>query len=144
MTMWRYRSRLPVERGDELISLGEGGTPIVDLSATLGRALGVRSLVAKAEDRNPTGSFKARIAAVAYTLVRARALHGSVGTSSGNGGAAAAAYAAASGSRALLFTLTDTVPGKMAEILAVGGRAWRMAGVGHDARTTVAVAEAVA
>ncbi|WP_274601252.1 pyridoxal-phosphate dependent enzyme [Microbacterium sp. Se63.02b] len=98
----------------------------------------------KAEDRNPTGSFKARIASVAASLVRQDGLAGLVGTSSGNGGAAAAAYAAAARSRAVLFTLSDTVPVKLLEITAAGGTAYRVEGVGHDAASTAAVADAIA
>lgn len=142
--MWRYFDRLPLRSAEHIVSLGEGGTPLVDLSRTIGRRLGLRELWLKAEDRNPTGSFKARIASVAYSLVKERSLQGAVGTSSGNGGAAAAAYAAAAGSRAVLFTLSDTVPEKMREILGVGGVARRVSGVGHDAATTRMVADEIA
>ncbi|WP_308800048.1 pyridoxal-phosphate dependent enzyme [Agromyces silvae] len=142
--IWRYADRLPAVDAADRVSLGEGGTPLLDVSATLGRELGLGSLRLKAEDRNPTGSFKARIAAVAASLVRTHGLHGLVGTSSGNGGAAAAAYAAAAGRRAVLFTLSDTLPVKMLEITATGGVAYRVHGVGHDAASTRAVADAVA
>jgi len=142
--MWRYLDRLPLRSAENIVSLGEGGTPLVDLSSTVGRRLGLTELWLKAEDRNPTGSFKARIASLAYSLVKERGLHGAVGTSSGNGGAAAAAYAAAARSRAVLFTLSDTVPEKLREIVAVGGIARRVAGVGHDAATTRMVADEIA
>lgn len=62
--MWQYADRLPPVDPRSIVSLGEGGTPVVDLTEAVGRELGVASLVAKAEDRNPTGSFKARIASV--------------------------------------------------------------------------------
>lgn len=142
--MWRYADRLPACAPGSRISLGEGDTPVVDLQRTFGVALGISSLVAKAEDRNPTGSFKARIASVAYSLVRDRGLAGTIGTSSGNGGAAAAAYAAAAGSSAVLFTLSDTVPAKMREIAALGGIVTRVRGVGHDAASTRDVADYLA
>lgn len=142
--MWRFRDRLPIRDPRHIVSLGEGDTPLIDLTATLGRRLGLDSLHVKAEDRNPTGSFKARIASVAASLVRRDGLAGLVGTSSGNGGAAAAAYAAAAGSRAVLFTLSDTVPVKLLEITAAGGTAYRVEGVGHDAASTIAVADAIA
>lgn len=142
--MWRYADRLPQVAPKSIVSLGEGGTPVLDLTEPLGRRLGVASVVAKAEDRNPTGSFKARIASVAYSLVNERGLAGTVGTSSGNGGAAAAAYAAAAGSRAILFTLTDTAPVKLREILVMGATVLRVAGVGHDAASTRSVADAIA
>jgi threonine synthase len=142
--VWRYADRLPVVDRTAMVTLGEGGTPLLDVSSTLGRELGLGSLLLKAEDRNPTGSFKARIAAVAAALVRERGLRGLVGTSSGNGGAAAAVYAAAAGTRAVLFTLSDTLPTKLLEITAAGAVAYRVHGVGHDAASTRAVADAVA
>ncbi len=142
--LWRFADRLPGCSADSVVTLGEGDTPVVDLSRTFGVEMGVASLLAKAEDRNPTGSFKARIASVAYSLVRDGGLPGTVGTSSGNGGAAAAAYAAAAGSRAVLFILSDTVPAKMREIAAVGGIVSRVEGVGHDAKSTREVADLLA
>lgn len=142
--MWRYAERLPPISSKSIVSLGEGNTPVLDLTEQFGRELGVASLVAKAEDRNPTGSFKARIASVAYSLVKEHGLAGTVGTSSGNGGAAAAAYAAACGSRAILFALADTAPVKMQEILVMGATAHRVSGVGHDAAATLEVADTIA
>jgi threonine synthase len=142
--MWRYFDRLPVESERNVVTLGEGGTPLIDVSGTIGADLGLGSLVLKAEDRNPTGSFKARIASVAASLVRERGLAGLVGTSSGNGGAAAAAYAAAAGSRVVLFALSDTLAMKLLEITAVGGVVFRVDGVGHDAASTRQVADQVA
>lgn len=142
--MWRFADRLPVTDAAHIVTLGEGDTPVLDVSATLGARLGLASLHLKLEDRNPTASFKARIASVAASLVRERGLAGLVGTSSGNGGAAAAAYAAAAGSRAVLFTLSDTVPMKLLEITAAGGTAYRVSGVGHDAASTTRVAQLIA
>lgn len=142
--MWRHLDRLPVTDPQSIVTLGEGDTPLLDISATVGAAVGLRRLWLKCEDRNPTGSFKARIASTTYSLVRERGLAGAVGTSSGNGGAAAAAYAAAARSRAVLFTLADTPPAKLREILAAGGLACRVTEVGHDAASTRAVADAIA
>ena len=142
--MWRHFARLPLDDPGHIVTLGEGDTPLLDLSERYADAIGVAGVFAKAEDRNPTGSFKARVAAVAHSLVAERGLAGTVGTSSGNGGAAAAAYAAAGASRTVLFTLADTVPEKMREILARGGTAYRVAGVGHDASSTIAVADLIA
>jgi len=142
--MWRYAERLPVDDTASIVTLGEGQTPLLDVTEQLADELGVERVLLKAEDRNPTGSFKARIASVALSLVRERGLRGVVGTSSGNGGAAAAAYAASSRSQAILFTLSDTVDVKMNEILAVDGTAIRVRGVGHDAASTLRVAHALA
>ncbi len=141
--MWKYFDRLPLESEANIVTLGEGGTPLLDASATIGAEIGVGSLVLKAEHLNPTGSFKARIASLAVSLLRERSLAGLVGTSSGNGGAAGAAYAAAAGSRIVLFTLSDTLAMKRLEISAVGGAAFRVDGVGHDAASTRRVADMI-
>ena len=101
------------------VSLGEGDTPLVPLSARTRQLAGVASVAAKAEHRNPSGSFKDRIAAVAVSLAAAQGL-GCLGTSSGNGGAALAAYSAAAGRLAVLAIRSDVVPAKLREIRAHG------------------------
>ena len=58
-TMWRYREMLPVDDGEEPISLGEGATPLVPLER-LAHELQLDDLFVKDESANPTGSFKAR------------------------------------------------------------------------------------
>ena len=58
-SMWRYREWLPVADGEDPVSLGEGGTPLVRASA-IGEELGMPELWIKDESTNPTGSFKAR------------------------------------------------------------------------------------
>ncbi len=118
--LWRHLHRLPVSDPTAVVSLGEGDTPLLPLSRVLTRVTGVRSVAAKAEHRNPTGSFKDRIASVAVTIAVERGLPGCLGTSSGNGGAALAAYAAAGGRRALLFVRADIVPAKLREIRGYG------------------------
>lgn len=106
-SIWRYAHSLPVAAEDG-ISLGEGLTPLVELSR-LARQLNVGSLHAKCEFANPTGSFKDRLASVAVSAGRAlfdaRVIASS---SSGNAGAAAAAYAARAGLPCIVFTFLGT------------------------------------
>jgi len=61
--MWRYAELLPVDPGRR-VALGEGGTPLTELPRLAGR-YGLARLYAKDETRNPTWSFKDRLAAVA-------------------------------------------------------------------------------
>ena len=138
--MWRWRSVLPIDPAGPRITLGEGDTPLV----TLAPAPGGPAVAVKCEHLNPTGSFKDRVLAVAATLVVQRGLRGFVGTSSGNGGASAAAYARRGGFSTLLFTLSDVVAQKLLQIRALGGRAFMLQGIGHDAATTRAAAERIA
>ena len=57
--MWRFAELLPVEDPGNVISLGEGGTPLLE-APNLGRQMGLRRLFIKEEGLNPTGTFKAR------------------------------------------------------------------------------------
>ena len=65
--LWRYREVLPVENDDNIISLGEGWTPLM-AAKRLGEAVGIRELYIKDESQNPTQSFKARGMAVAVSM----------------------------------------------------------------------------
>jgi threonine synthase len=134
-----WRDRLPLRDSNNLVSLGEGATPLVEVGLP-----GVASLRVKCEHLNPTGSFKDRIASVALSIVRERGLAGCVGTSSGNGGAAAAAYAARAGVPAALFALADTAEPKLRQIRALGARVHLVEGLGHDAAATDTAATAIA
>lgn len=66
--LWRYGDLLPISQ-DEAISLGEGGSPLHHLTS-IGRSLGVEALFAKDETRNPTASFKDRLACIAVSVAR--------------------------------------------------------------------------
>ena len=57
--LWRYREILPVTREENMLSLGEGGTPVYSLDK-IAREYGLRKLFLKDEGTNPTGTFKAR------------------------------------------------------------------------------------
>jgi threonine synthase len=105
-TLWRYADALPVEAA-EAVSLGEGMTPLLPLPATA-RALGVGELLVKDESRNPTWSFKDRLASVAVSSARRLGARLIASSSSGNAGAAAAAYAARAGLPCVVFTFQGT------------------------------------
>lgn len=139
--VWRYRDRLPLHDPANIVSLGEGATPLVELT---GAVSGIASVQVKCEHLNPTGSFKDRIASVALSIVRERGLAGCVGTSSGNGGAAAAAYASRAGVPAALFALADTAAPKLRQIRALGARVHLVDGLGHDAAATDSAATTIA
>ncbi len=100
--LWRYSELLPVERA-EAVTLGEGGTPLLSLERT-GKAIGIMRLLAKDETRNPTWSFKDRLASVAISVAKSMGARVIVSSSTGNAGAAAAAYAAKAGLPCVIFT----------------------------------------
>jgi threonine synthase len=104
--MWRYREMLPLLRGDEPVTLGEGFTPLFHARA-LGRELGLTSLYIKDESLNPTNSFKARGQSAAITRAKALGAHTVSVPSAGNAGNAMAAYAARAGLQAQVFLPRD-------------------------------------
>lgn len=113
--IFRYRRRLPVPDGAVPVSLDEGGTPLIDAGRLAGQ-VGVGQLWFKDESRNPTWSYKDRLAAVAITVARAHGADTVALATTGNHGAAAAAYAAAAGLRCVVFTL-ESVPQTMKTLM---------------------------
>jgi len=117
--VWRYREVLPVARGEEPLSLGEGGTPLLR-SRRVGPAAGLGDLLLKDETLNPTGSFKARGLAVAVHRARSLGAERIVLPSAGNAGSAAAAYAAAAGMACSVVVPRGTPAPIVAETRAYG------------------------
>ncbi len=82
--LWRYREVLPVESDENIVTLGEGYTPLVHASR-LGAQLGLKQLYVKDEGQNPTQSFKARGMAAAVSMAKelgARCIRGARGPGS--------------------------------------------------------------
>lgn len=101
-TMWRYREWLPLMDDEEPVSLGEGGTPLLEV-ARLARDDGFARLLVKDESVNPTGSFKARGLAAAVTRATSGGATRFVVPTAGNAGIALAAYAARAGVTARVY-----------------------------------------
>lgn len=106
-TMWRYREVMPIRSTDEIVSLGEGFTPLHRVER-LGAWAGFTNLYIKDESLNPTGSFKARGLSAAVSAARARGARALAIPTAGNAGGALAAYAAACGLPAFVFMPRDT------------------------------------
>jgi threonine synthase len=94
--MWRYRELLPVEDSGNVVSLGEGGTPMLRPDR-LGFRVGLPGLLVKDDGLNPTGTFKARGASCGISMARAFGIGDVALPSAGNAGAAWACYGAAGG-----------------------------------------------
>ncbi len=106
-TMWRYREVLPVLRASNVVSLGEGFTPVLPLGR-LGNELGIPKLAVKDEALNPTGSFKARGLAMAASKAKELGLTELCIPTAGNAGGALAAYAAKARIRSHIYMPVDT------------------------------------
>lgn len=117
--LFRFRLLLPLAPEDAPVSLGEGGSPLLPLHR-IGGQLGLDGLWLKDESREPTWSYKDRLAAVAITKARASGADTAVVSTTGNHGAAVAAYCAAAGMRCVALTLTS-VPATMRTLMQVYG-----------------------
>jgi threonine synthase len=117
--LFRWRELLPLPDAAEPVSLDEGGTPLRALGRT-GERLGIDRLLLKDETRNPTWSYKDRLAAVATTAARHAGADTVVVSTTGNHGAAVAAYAAAAGLRCVVLTVAS-VPETMKTLMQVYG-----------------------
>ncbi len=100
--MWRYREMLPVEQDENIVSLGEGFTPILPMK-TLGKQLSINDLYLKDEAFNPTGSFKARGLSMAISKAKELGVRKCVIPTAGNAGGAMSAYCAKAGLEAHVF-----------------------------------------
>src|SRR5438046_9801463 len=100
--MWRYRELLPVCDEANVVSLGEGMTPLLRVTDRVSAALGFHGgwLRIKDEGKNPTGSFKARGMSAAISKAKELGITEVALPSAGTAGPAAAAYAAAAGMKA--------------------------------------------
>jgi threonine synthase len=105
--MWRYREWLPLASDESPVSLGEGGTPLLETKRLSANGRTQRLLV-KDESVNPTGSFKARGLAAAVTRATYAGATSFVVPTAGNAGIALAAYAAWAGVRARVYAPKST------------------------------------
>jgi threonine synthase len=129
--IWRYREALPVEDPSAPVTLGEGGTPLIE-SKILGRRL-----LLKLEYISPTGSFKDRGASVLISRARELGIERVIEDSSGNAGASIATYCAAAGIACEILVPEGTSPGKTAQIEAAGAKLVRIPG-GREATADAA------
>ena len=97
--MWRYTELLPVRHERNVVSLGEGLTPLVSVRSEARAEVGLErgELLLKEEGQNPTASFKARGQSAAISRAKELGATSVALPSAGNAGGAAAAYAAAGG-----------------------------------------------
>jgi threonine synthase len=116
--LWRYGDLLPTDASGS-VSLGEGCTPLLPMPRA-GAALGLQHLFVKDETRQPTGSFKDRLACVGVSAARAMGARVIVSSSSGNAGAAAAAYAARCGLSCVIFTFRGASETLVTQMCALG------------------------
>jgi threonine synthase len=131
-SMWRYREVMPVEDPANIMTLGEGMTPLLPLRA-IGRRLGLRHLFVKEEGLNPTGSFKARGLSAAISKAKELGVRTASMPSAGNAGAAAAAYCARAGMELYLVMPVDVPYVNQVECAIYGAHTFLIHGLINDA-----------
>ena len=117
--VWRYRSFLPTLSPEDVVTLGEGGTPLLR-AERLAKEVGLKNLLIKDESRNPTGSFMDRGATVLVSLARGKNTKECSCNTTGNLGASLAAYCAKAGINARIKVNPNTDQGKLYQMLAYG------------------------
>ncbi len=131
-TLWRWRELLPVRADANIVTLGEGGTPLLH-ARNLGSAHGFAHLYIKAEGLNPTGSFKARGMAVAVSRAKELGVTKMATPSAGNAAGALAAYGAAAGMETYVFMPRDAPDINKLESEIVGAHVYLVNGLISDA-----------
>ena len=135
--LWRYREVLPVEDDANIVSLGEGWTPLLH-AERLGNKVGIKDLYIKDESQNPTQSFKARGMSAAVSMARELGARKLAVPSAGNAAGALAAYAARAGLECFIFMPDDTPRANVVECEQTGANVTLMAGLITDCGAEVA------
>jgi threonine synthase len=125
-TMWRFAEVLPVEEHDEVISIGEGITPMLPSRLS-------PNLFIKDESKNPTRSFKSRGMAAAVTMAKNLGAKSLAAPTAGNAGCALAAYGARAGLPVFVAMPRDTPQSIVDECLSYGAHVELVEGVITDA-----------
>src|SRR5688500_4396583 len=115
--LWRYAPVLPIADPAHRVTLGEGGTPLLECPR-LAAQLGVRRLLAKFDGPNPTGTVKDRSSATGVAAALQFGFATTSVVSSGNAGSSIAAYSARAGLRSLVFAYERTSAPKLLHMAA--------------------------
>lgn len=131
-SMWRYWEMLPVRDRENLVSLGEGWTPMTE-TPRLGEELGLRELYVKDEGLIPTGTFKSRGMSAAVSKAKELGITRLALPSAGNAAGAMCAYAARAGMKSFVFMPADAPKVNKVESEVVGAKVVLVDGLITDA-----------
>jgi len=137
-SLWRYREMLPLPADQEILTLGEGWTPLLTAPRLAARC-DLNRLWIKDESQNPTGSFKARGMAVAVAMAKYLGAKKLAVPSAGNAAGALAAYAARAGLPAYLFMPKDAPQANTIECQTMGAHVTLIDGLITDCGREVAL-----
>lgn len=120
-SMWRYRQFFPYIDEKNIITLGEGRTPLIK-SVHLAKKLGIENLYYKNDTMMPTGSFKDRGFSLAVSYAKEIGVQRGFTYSSGNAGSSLAAYSSRGDFNAMIVVEYIANPVKKALIQLYGGK----------------------
>lgn len=135
--MWRYLELLPLRDAESIVTMGEGGTPLLR-AGNLGMMLGRDHVYIKDERQGPTGSFKDRQASLAISVMKENGVRECVVASTGNVAISYSAYCARAGIKLWAF-LTSMVPAdKMREVALYGSEVVKVTSTYDQAKQVAA------
>jgi threonine synthase len=126
--MWRYADVLPIDSDSEIVTLGEGITPLLPVGD---------NVFVKDESKNPTRSFKSRGMASAVTMARKLGAKSLAAPTAGNAGAALSAYGTRAGLPVFVAMPRDTPQSIVDECRDYGAQVELVEGVITDAAKRV-------
>lgn len=136
-SLWRYRELLPIAHPENIVTLGEGWTPLLR-AHNLGLMLGHPHIYIKDERQGPTGSFKDRQAAIAVSAMKEAGITEAVVASTGNVAIAYSAYCARAGIKLWAFVTSSVPADKMREVALYGSEVIKVAGTYDQAKQIAA------
>src|SRR3954470_3358300 len=135
--IWRFIDLLPIDNPDQIVSLGEGNTPLIP--ANLSDSLGIRAYW-KWEGANPTGAQKDRGLAVAIAKGRAFGFDAAIIASTGSAGLSSAAYAARAGMKHAVLVSRGAPPARVLPMVVLGSAVFEVDGNIEDTLELLATA----
>ncbi len=136
-SLWRYKELLPVQDDENIVSLGEGLTPLIPVKKA-GAKADIANLYIKDEGVIPTGTFKARGAAVGVSRAKELGVKSLAMPTNGNAGAAWSVYSAKAGIKANIIMPEDAPSITRNECAATGASLYLVKGLISDCGKIVA------
>ncbi|MEQ8304397.1 MAG: threonine synthase [Cyclobacteriaceae bacterium] len=136
-SMWRYARMLPVLENKNIVTIGEGWTPLIHADR-LASAHGFDRLLIKDESANPTGSFKARGMSMAVSKAKELGIETCIVPTAGNAGGALSAYCAKAGMKAIVVMPRHTPDAFKQECRYFGAELIEVEGLISDCTAAVA------
>jgi len=130
-TIWRYREALPVDSDNDIITFGEGFTPLLPVKIN-----GLNVLL-KLDFMFPTGSFKDRGTSVMISHVKSMGIRDVIEDSSGNAGASVSAYSAKAGISCEIYCPSYASAGKLTQIRLYRAKLNKVPGTREDTENAV-------